>query len=67
VGLNELEARARGVAVRVATLPIQNVLRTGTTDETRGFMKVLVAAEGDQIVGFTMLGGARWRRSTSGT
>jgi pyruvate/2-oxoglutarate dehydrogenase complex dihydrolipoamide dehydrogenase (E3) component len=59
VGLNELEARTRGVAVRVATLPMQNVLRTETTDETRGFMKVLVGAEGaqrDQILGFTMFG-----------
>jgi pyruvate/2-oxoglutarate dehydrogenase complex dihydrolipoamide dehydrogenase (E3) component len=56
VGLSELEARARGVAVRVATLPMQNVLRTETTDETRGFMKVLVAASDDQIVGFTMFG-----------
>ena len=59
VGLNELEARTRGVAVRVAMLPMQNVLRTETTDETRGFMKVLVGAEGaqrDQILGFTMFG-----------
>jgi len=56
VGLSELEARTRGVAVRVATLPMQNVLRTETTDETRGFMKVLVEAGGDQILGFTMFG-----------
>ena len=56
VGLSELEARTRGVAVRVATLPMQNVLRTETTDETRGFMKVLIDASSDQILGFTMLG-----------
>jgi pyruvate/2-oxoglutarate dehydrogenase complex dihydrolipoamide dehydrogenase (E3) component len=56
VGLSELEAHTRGLAVRVATLPIQNVLRTETTDETRGFMKVLVDAQGDQILGFTMFG-----------
>jgi pyruvate/2-oxoglutarate dehydrogenase complex dihydrolipoamide dehydrogenase (E3) component len=56
LGLNETEARARGIAVRVATLPMTNVLRTETTDETRGFMKVLVAAQRDDILGFTMFG-----------
>ena len=56
VGLNETEARKRGIAVRVATLPMANVLRTETTDETRGFMKALVGAGSDEIVGFTMFG-----------
>jgi len=56
VGLNETEARKRGIAVRVATLPMANVLRTETTDETRGFMKALVDAGSDEIVGFTMFG-----------
>jgi pyruvate/2-oxoglutarate dehydrogenase complex dihydrolipoamide dehydrogenase (E3) component len=56
VGLNEVEARRRGVAVRVTTLPIRAVLRTWTTGETRGFMKALVEAHGDEILGFTMFG-----------
>jgi pyruvate/2-oxoglutarate dehydrogenase complex dihydrolipoamide dehydrogenase (E3) component len=56
VGLNETEARKRGIAVRVATLPMANVMRTETTDETRGFMKVLVDAQRDDILGFTMFG-----------
>jgi len=56
VGLNEREARHEGIAVRVATLPMEAVLRTHTTDETRGFMKVLVAAGDDRILGFTMIG-----------
>ncbi len=56
VGLSEAEARHQGVAVRVAKLPILAVLRTRTTSETRGFMKALVAADGDRILGFTMLG-----------
>ncbi len=42
VGLSEAEARSRGVAVRVAKLPMGAVLRTRTTGETRGFMKALV-------------------------
>lgn len=56
VGLNESDARREGVAVRVATLPMSNVLRTEATDETQGFMKVLVGADHDRIVGFTMIG-----------
>jgi pyruvate/2-oxoglutarate dehydrogenase complex dihydrolipoamide dehydrogenase (E3) component len=56
VGLSEAEARRQGIAVRVAKMPIAAVLRTRTTSETRGFMKALVAADGDLILGFTMFG-----------
>ena len=42
VGLSEGEAQRQGVAARVARLPMSAVLRTQTTDETHGFMKVLV-------------------------
>ena len=55
VGLSENEARARGLTVRVARLPMSNVLRTEATDETQGFMKVLVDAD-DRILGFAMIG-----------
>jgi pyruvate/2-oxoglutarate dehydrogenase complex dihydrolipoamide dehydrogenase (E3) component len=56
VGLNEREARERGIAVRSATLPMGAVLRTRTLGETAGFMKVLVETPGDRILGFTMIG-----------
>jgi pyruvate/2-oxoglutarate dehydrogenase complex dihydrolipoamide dehydrogenase (E3) component len=56
VGLSEAEARGRGVAVRVARLPMGAVLRTRTTGETRGFMKALLDARSDRILGFTMFG-----------
>jgi pyruvate/2-oxoglutarate dehydrogenase complex dihydrolipoamide dehydrogenase (E3) component len=56
VGLSEGEARQRGIAVRVANLPMGGVLRTRTTGETAGFMKVLVEARGERILGFTMIG-----------
>jgi pyruvate/2-oxoglutarate dehydrogenase complex dihydrolipoamide dehydrogenase (E3) component len=56
VGLSETEARGAGVRVRVATLPMSDVLRTHTTDETRGFMKALVDAGSDGILGFAMFG-----------
>jgi pyruvate/2-oxoglutarate dehydrogenase complex dihydrolipoamide dehydrogenase (E3) component len=44
------------VAFRVARLPIGAVLRSRTISETRGFMKALVEANGDRILGITMLG-----------
>jgi pyruvate/2-oxoglutarate dehydrogenase complex dihydrolipoamide dehydrogenase (E3) component len=56
VGLREAEARQRGIAVRVAQLPMSHVLRTRTTGENVGFMKVLVEASGERILGFTMIG-----------
>ena len=56
VGLTEREAERQGIATRVARLPMSAVLRTEATDETLGFMKVLVARDDDRIVGFTMLG-----------
>ena len=56
VGLSERDAQRMGVAVRVATLPIEAVLRTHTTGETSGFMKVLVGGSDDRILGFTMIG-----------
>ena len=56
VGLSEGEAQRQGIAVRVGKLPMRRVLRTEATDETEGFMKVLVGAEDDRILGFTMIG-----------
>jgi pyruvate/2-oxoglutarate dehydrogenase complex dihydrolipoamide dehydrogenase (E3) component len=56
VGLSEAEARQQGIAVRVARLPMEGVLRSRTLGETTGFMKVLIEAKGDKILGFTMIG-----------
>src|ERR1700732_5018514 len=56
VGLSEGEAQRQGVEVRVAKLPMNAVLRTHTIDERQGFMKALVAARDDRILGFTMIG-----------
>jgi pyruvate/2-oxoglutarate dehydrogenase complex dihydrolipoamide dehydrogenase (E3) component len=56
VGLTETEAKRRGVAVRVAKLPVAAVLRTRTTGETRGFLKALIDANDNHILGFTMIG-----------
>jgi pyruvate/2-oxoglutarate dehydrogenase complex dihydrolipoamide dehydrogenase (E3) component len=56
VGLTEQEARKKDIRVRVAKLPMSHVLRTEATEETAGFMKVLIGAADDTILGFTMLG-----------
>ncbi len=56
VGLSEGEALRQGIPVRVAKLPMRRVLRTNATDETEGFMKVLVGVKDDRILGFTMMG-----------
>jgi pyruvate/2-oxoglutarate dehydrogenase complex dihydrolipoamide dehydrogenase (E3) component len=56
VGLSEGEAQRKGIPVRIGKLPMSNVLRTEATDETEGFMKVVVSANDDRILGFTMIG-----------
>ena len=56
VGLTETEARRRGIGYRLLTMPMAAVLRTRTLSEPRGFMKMLTAADSDQILGFTAFG-----------
>ena len=56
VGLSERDAQRLGTPVRVAGLAMDAVLRTHTTGETSGFMKALVSASDDRILGFTMIG-----------
>jgi len=56
IGLNERDARQKGIAVRVGKLPMREVLRREATDETQGFMKILVSANDDRVLGFTMIG-----------
>jgi len=56
IGLNEQDAQRQGIAVRIGKLPMNAVLRREATDETQGFMKVLVGASDDGILGFTMIG-----------
>ncbi|MFI5459539.1 MAG: dihydrolipoyl dehydrogenase family protein [Isosphaerales bacterium] len=55
VGLSEREAREKGIPYQLTKVPMENVLRTRTLSETRGFLKALVAAD-DRILGFTAFG-----------
>ena len=56
VGLNETEAQKRGIDFRVAKLPMTGVARAQEMSETRGFMKAVVDAKTQQILGCTVLG-----------
>jgi len=56
VGLSERDAQRQNIGVRVAKLPIARVLRSRTIAQTRGFMKALIEAHGNRILGFAMFG-----------
>ena len=61
IGLSETEAKANGIAYRLAKIPMAAVFRTRTISETRGFMKALIDTESDRILGFTVFGVRRGR------
>ena len=56
VGLSEAAAQKREIPHRVATIPMAKIRRTITLSETRGFLKALIGAENDDILGFTAFG-----------
>ncbi len=56
VGLNETEARKRGLDIRVAKMEMNGIARALETDESRGLVKVIIDAKTDQILGCTVLG-----------
>jgi pyruvate/2-oxoglutarate dehydrogenase complex dihydrolipoamide dehydrogenase (E3) component len=56
VGRNETQARRDGIGYRLLAMPMAAVLRTRTLSEPRGFMKMLVAEDSDEILGFTAFG-----------
>jgi pyruvate/2-oxoglutarate dehydrogenase complex dihydrolipoamide dehydrogenase (E3) component len=56
VGMTEAEARARGENVRIAKMPMTYVARALETAESRGFMKIVVDAETELMLGAVILG-----------
>jgi pyruvate/2-oxoglutarate dehydrogenase complex dihydrolipoamide dehydrogenase (E3) component len=56
IGLTEAEARAQDKKIRVAKMPMTYVARALEVDETRGFMKAIVDAHTNQILGAAVLG-----------
>jgi pyruvate/2-oxoglutarate dehydrogenase complex dihydrolipoamide dehydrogenase (E3) component len=56
VGLSESEAREQNRAIRVAKMPMNYVARAREVDESRGFLKAIVDANTNQILGAAVLG-----------
>lgn len=56
IGLTEGQAREQGVPYLIGKLEMSGVARAIETGETRGFMKVLVHAETERILGAAVLG-----------
>jgi len=56
VGLTETEARAENRKIKIAKIPMSRVARALEVDESRGFMKAIIDADTDQILGAMVLG-----------
>jgi pyruvate/2-oxoglutarate dehydrogenase complex dihydrolipoamide dehydrogenase (E3) component len=56
IGITEAQAREQNKKVRVAKMPMSSVARALEVDESRGFMKAIVDADTDQILGAAVLG-----------
>jgi pyruvate/2-oxoglutarate dehydrogenase complex dihydrolipoamide dehydrogenase (E3) component len=56
VGVTEKEARASGRKLKIGSFPMSSVARAIERDETTGFMKLIVDAESDRILGASILG-----------
>lgn len=56
VGMTEAQVRATGRPAKMATRPMSRVGRAVEKGETQGFLKILVDAETEQILGASLLG-----------
>jgi pyruvate/2-oxoglutarate dehydrogenase complex dihydrolipoamide dehydrogenase (E3) component len=56
VGLNEQEARSRGIAYEVTRYELRELDRAIAESATEGFIKVLTAPGKDRILGVTFIG-----------
>ena len=56
VGLNETEAKERGISYEVSTYPIDDLDRAIADEEAHGFVKVLTVPGKDVILGVTIVG-----------
>lgn len=56
IGSNESDLNKEGTPYRVAKLPMDVIPRARTLSHRKGFMKAIIAADSDKILGFSMLG-----------
>jgi pyruvate/2-oxoglutarate dehydrogenase complex dihydrolipoamide dehydrogenase (E3) component len=55
-GMTVKEVRAKGIPALICTMPMEDVGRAYERSETKGFMKIIVHAETQQILGAALLG-----------
>jgi dihydrolipoamide dehydrogenase len=55
-GLQEHEARAKGIAVKIGNVPFRAIGRALTTGETDGFIKVILDDADKRVIGITIVG-----------
>jgi pyruvate/2-oxoglutarate dehydrogenase complex dihydrolipoamide dehydrogenase (E3) component len=55
VGMTEKEARARGLRLRIGTIPVSSIARAIEREETAGLMKLVIDADSERILGAAML------------
>jgi pyruvate/2-oxoglutarate dehydrogenase complex dihydrolipoamide dehydrogenase (E3) component len=55
VGITEKEARAKGLRLKIGSIPMTQVARAIERDETAGIMKLVVDASNDRILGASIL------------
>lgn len=55
IGLSEKEAKKQGLSYKIAKMPAAKFARARETNQTEGFVKVLVDADTDQILGAACL------------
>lgn len=56
VGLSESEAKAKGIAYEVATMPFGSIARAVETEQTAGVLKVLIDPAGEKVLGARIVG-----------
>jgi len=56
VGLTEREAKKRGIAYEVATMPFASIARAIEVDETAGILKVLLDPKTERVLGAAIVG-----------
>ena len=56
VGLNEREAKARGVRHEVARMPFGSIARALETDEMAGILKLIIDPDSERILGANVVG-----------
>ena len=56
VGLNEMQAKEKGIEYAVAKMPMSYIARANEVSQTRGIMKIIIDKKTEKILGCAILG-----------